>query len=221
MSDTLIEEVNDELRRDKAAAALKTYGPYLFALCVLIILGAAGHQYWQREDRARAAEAHTQLRLAMDQAANGSVYEAEAALSVLSQTAPKAYSWLARFQAAQNLASTQPQDAVGIYDALSADGNVPDVYRHAATLKAAYLVLDAATVEDVKRRLEPLANSSSAFRHLAREIILTAHAKAGLQTEVERWLALTEGDLDTPPGMRQRLARMAEIFRAGRFPNGS
>ena len=58
MSD-IFQEIDEELRQDKAARLWKTYGKYLISLAVCIILGVAGYRFMEHKvekSRERASE---------------------------------------------------------------------------------------------------------------------------------------------------------------------
>jgi hypothetical protein len=55
------------------------------------------------------------------------------------------------------------------------------------------------------RRLEPLAQPDSTFRHSAREILALAAFKAGDKTAAKKWFDMIASDADTPQSLRGRI----------------
>src|ERR1700731_4068827 len=121
MSD-IFREVDEEVRRDKAAEFWKKYQIHLLAGAALIVLASAGWRYYEysRLQAAQAAGAQFEQALDLDRAGDNAA--ATAGLAKIAAEAPGGYRVLARFAQAALQAKTDQAGAVGAYDALAEDG---------------------------------------------------------------------------------------------------
>jgi hypothetical protein len=99
----IFDEVDEDLRADKAQRLLRKYGGALIAVAVAVVLGAAGWQAWQwREGQQRAALAASYLaamRTADTQKGAGR-QAAAPEFAALAARAPAGYRSLARLREA-------------------------------------------------------------------------------------------------------------------------
>ena len=71
------------------------------------------------------------------------------------------------------------QGAVAAFDAVAADTSAPAAIRDMASIRAAYILVDTGTADDVARYAEPLSSDENPLRHAAREVLGLAAWKAG------------------------------------------
>ena len=93
----IFREVDEDVRRDKAAEFWAKYQNYVIGLAALIVLATAGYRFYdyRREQTAEAAGAAFQQ--ALTDIRDGKNAEAAAAIAKLTSDAPKGYQVLARF----------------------------------------------------------------------------------------------------------------------------
>lgn len=184
-SDSFIQEVTEEVRQDRMFALWKKWGPYILAVIVLIVGGAALWSWMQAREQARAEQVGGLLLGAEP----GSIEEQQTAIAVLEPPARI----VAEFAAAAALADGG--DAAGAteaYRALATRGDLARHYRDLALLQALRLeatVDPAATLTE----LAPLMESGAPYASLARELAAVLHLRAGdteaARTELEAILA--------------------------------
>ncbi len=173
MSD-IFQEVDEEVRRDKAVEFWTKYQNYILAVAVAIVLATGGYRFWQYQQTraAQAAGAAFQAALRLD--AEGKTDEARAALAKLQADAPRGYSALSRFVEAGLQAKKDPKAAAAAFDALAADASLDPLLRETAKLRAALARLNAGETERRQdgaggaRRLRPLSRHRAADARLAR-----------------------------------------------------
>ena len=112
------------------------------------------------------------------------------------------------------LAGRDPKAAVAAYDAIASDGSVTRVFQELAGIRAALLLIDSAPLSEMTRRLEPLAQPDSTFRHSAREILALAAWKSGDLTAARQWTDLIITDPQSPSGVRSRAEVLSELVSA-------
>jgi hypothetical protein len=214
MSD-IFQEVDEEVRRDKAAEFWKKYQNLIIGAAVLVVLATAGYRYY--EDRrlaaAQAAGAAFQQALALDRDGKGG--EAEAAMAKLAADAPGGYRTLARLADAALTAKSDPKGALAAYDALAADASIGPLFQDAARLRAALLRLDAGEVDAAKPALEALA-ASGAYRHTARLALGVVALIAGDYDSAGQWLDRVVADEESPDAERRNAESLLGLVAANR-----
>ena len=197
MSD-IFQEVDEEVRRDKAAEFWKKYQNLIIGAAVLIVLATAGYRLYENRRLAaeQAAGAAFQQALALDR--DGKDAEAEAALAKLAADAPRGYQTLARLFEAAIKAKADPKGALPAYDALAADASIGALFQDAARLRAALLRLDAGEAAAAKPALEALAGSGGVYRHTARLALGVIALNAGDYDGAGKWLDLVAADAEAP-----------------------
>jgi hypothetical protein len=110
------------------------------------------------------------------------------------------------------LSETDPKAAVAAYDAIAADGSVDIDLRDAASLRAGMLLVDTAPFDEVRRRLEPMAEPGRAFRHTAREMLALSAWRNNDATSARRYIDMIAADSETPQGTRSRVEMLSALL---------
>jgi hypothetical protein len=212
--DSFIREVNEELRQDQAKALWKRFGPMVIGAAVLIVVATAawvGYEYWTQS---RANASGDRFSAALELAADGQHDQALAALEELEAEGYGAYPILARLRSATVLAEKgELEVAVSEFDAVAADGSVPEAIRDMARLRAGYILVDSGSYEDVASRVEPLTSDASNLRHAAREALALAAWKEGRSADALTLFQQILDDDSAPRNTRQRAEIMVELIR--------
>src|SRR6202046_4441963 len=152
MSD-IFQEVDEEVRRDKAAQFWKKYQNQILAAAVLIVLASAGFRYWQYE-RERATEAAgDQSQQPLTALEGGKLDEAKAGLDKIAAQGPSGYRALAQMTAAGAQAGKDPQGAIGAFDAVAGD-RADGPYRRLAALALGALALERKDYDDASKQFD-------------------------------------------------------------------
>ncbi|PRD45971.1 hypothetical protein C5748_00410 [Phyllobacterium phragmitis] len=213
--DSFIREVNEEIRSDRAKAIWRRFGPLLIGGAVAIVLGTAatvGYRYWSES---RASQSGDKFLAALNLASQGKNDEALTALSDLEKNGYGAYPVLARMRAATLI--FQKGDAAGAvsaFDEVAADNAVDTAIRDIARLRAAFILVDTGTYDDVAKRVEPISSDGNPMRHSAREVLGLAAWKAGRTDDAVRLFQQLADDTGTPPNIRQRANTMLDLIRS-------
>jgi hypothetical protein len=210
-----IREVEEEYRRDKAIETWRRYQNWIIGFAIIIVLAAGGWRYWQSQQRAASEAAGARFETAVQLAREGKGQEAEQAFLEIARSGPRGYAVLSRFRAAAEIAGRDRAEAVTIYDALSTDPGVNGVLQTVARIRAAFLLIDTADADEIRRRIEPLAAPGSAFRHSARELLGLAALKADDFEAAGRWFDMIVADPQAPQSLRERASTMLGLVAAG------
>ncbi|MDR0810251.1 MAG: hypothetical protein LBE86_14180 [Gemmobacter sp.] len=200
--DSFIDEVTEEVRRDKLFALFRKYG-WIGVVLVLLIVGGAAWTEWQKLSRQSAARAFGDALLAALDAP--SPEERRAALEAVPATDEQV--------ALRNLlvASDPAENREGALAALAAvagDAALPEVWRDLAALRRVGLLGRDMPLAERRSALEPLAQPGRPYRPLAAEQLAYLLAEEGRTDEAVAALLPLTADQEAPGGLRNRAAQM-------------
>ena len=195
----IFDEVNEDLRAERARRLAARFGPAGAALVVLLVLGVAGWQFWHKR-QVQAAEATASEFLAATQASQapkaGTAVADPAALATfdrMAATGPDGYRTLARLRAAAaRAANGDLAGALVLWDQVGTDRAADPALRDLATLLWAQHQTDQGPADQVEARLETLLAPDSPYRSLAletRALLLIRTGNTAAAREVLQGLA--------------------------------
>lgn len=212
MSD-LIDEVDEELRAERARKLAQRYGGLVTGVVLLAIAGVGGWEAWRWHERREAGKAaESFLAASRDAAAEGADLKAIAdRFTAMAPGAPGGYRALARLRAAALLAETgQTEQALAAYDALSRDADTDPLYRDLAAVMWGLHALDTGDAAEIQARMAPLAAPGAPWRLSAQEVQALAALKAGNTEQARTALQAITTDAATPQGLRDRAGRLLQ-----------
>lgn len=208
MSD-IFTEIEEELKRDRALKLWKQYGNYVIIGALVVVAATAGYVAWQDYSRKQAETAAGQYVAALDEAKAGNAAQAGQALADIARNGRAGYAALARLEEAGMKANAGDiAGAVALYHQVSADDDVDQSLREAATVLAALDSLNTPHAADVDKELAALATPASPWRYLAWEIEGAAAVKAGKIDDARRDYSHISDDPEAPATLRARAAEM-------------
>lgn len=200
--DSFIDEVTEEVRRERLFSYFRKYG-WIGILFVLLIVGGAGYTEWQKSSTEAASRQFGDAILA---ALDADTPEARrAALAEVPATGERAgvLDLL--------LASDPANDRAGALAALekaSNDAALPQSYRDLATLRRVIVAGADIPVPDRRALLDGISAPGRPFRPLALEQLAYLSVEAGeTEAAITQLQALTT-DQEAPAGLRQRAQQM-------------
>lgn len=211
--DSFIREVNDELRSDQMKAVWTRFGGIIIGIAVLIVLGTVGkvgYDYWQEASSSQSGDTFL---AALNLARENKSDEALAALTELEKDGYGSYPVLAQLRVATLQAQKGETDsAVAAFSEIGRDTRIPAALRDAARLRAAYLLIDAGTYEQVSSEVEQLAVPQNAMRHSAREALGLSAYKAGDYAKAKSWFQQIVDDAQSPRGIMNRAQMLLDVI---------
>ncbi len=210
-TDSFIEEVTEEVRRDRLFAAFRKYG-WIGVVAILAVVGAAIFREWSISERASAAQAFG------DGVLSGlSAEDAEQALTAFNGLETKGdQAAVAGFaKAAALLEDGRASDAAGELAAIAGNESISRVYRDIAVLKEIWILGDELNKADALARLAPLEVPGAPFRLLAAEAKAYVHLRNGETADAIETLKSIEQDTRVPPGLRNRVSQLLAILQPG------
>lgn len=208
----LFSEIDEDLRREQLKKLWDKYSLLIVAAAILIVAGVGGWRGYTYFQAKKAAEVGAAFDRAADLADQNKHAEAEAAFTKLAVDAPGGYRTLARLRAAAEAASKDPQAAVKMYDAISADSTVAAPEQDLARIRAGSLMLDTAPYDAMQARLEPATGATGPYRHSARELLALSAWKANNAVATRQWLDMMSNDPETPSTLRTRAEALQALL---------
>ena len=202
--DSFINEVTEEVRRDRLFTLFRRYAWIGITIVVLTVAGAAWNE-WRKADARAEAQARGDAILAAVEAEDPRARLA--ALESLRIDAP-ADAVISLLTATQAIEADGEPAAYEDLVALTTDATVPQIYRDLAALKAA--MIGAGEVPPAERiaMLEPLTSPGHTFRPLALEQTALAHVEAGDRDAALEILTGLAGDADASEGLLRRTLQL-------------
>lgn len=214
-SDSFIDEVTEEVRRDRLYGYVRRYG-WIAALIVVLIVAGAGWAEWRKaQAEARAQALGDGIIAALTREESGARATAVAALGAED---PEAQAVLDMIAAAEFAATGQTDEAARRLDAVAENGEVPDIYREVAAFKA--LLIRAPGMEYDARRagFEAFAVPGHRMRLLAEEQLALNDAEAGNVDAAIAQLQSILNDAEASADLQQRARQV--IVALGGEPEG-
>ena len=209
----LIDEVDEELRAERAKKLAQRYGGLATGALLLAIAGVGGWEGWRWYERRQAAQASESfLAASRDAAAEGADLRASAErFAGIAQGAPAGYRTLGRLRAAALLAETGQLDAaLAAWEALARDAETDQLYRDLATVLWGLHALDQGDAAMIEARMGPLATADAPWRASAQEVLALAALKRGNTGGARRALQAVLADATTPQALRERAGRLLQ-----------
>jgi hypothetical protein len=218
--DSFFREVNEELRSDQLQYVWKRYSRILIGVAVLVVLGTAGwrgYEYWENHGSSQSGD---RFIAALDLASKGKNDEALAALSAIEKDGSGAYPVLAKMRAGSvQAAKGDTGGAISTFTAIGGDTSAPAAIRDLAKLRAAWLLIDAGTYDQVSAQAQAMANQGQTLANSAREALGLAAYKAGNMAEAKTWFQRIAEDASAPRNVANRAQIMLDnIAASGKAP---
>lgn len=197
--ESFIDEVSEEVRRDKLYALMRRYG-WIGIVAVVALVGGAAYNEWRKATEQAQAEA-----------------TGDAVLAAISL--PEAAERVAALQAVDTegaaravldlLAAAEAEGDSGrpVLEAVADNEALPRLYRDMAVMKLV-LLPGAGTPDDRIARLTPLTDAGAPYRVLAEEQIALAEIEAGRSAEALDRLQQIWLDQEASAALRQRAGEM-------------
>ena len=176
-SDSFIQEVSEEVRRDRMFRLWKRYAPAVLAVIVAVV-AATAFIAWRDHARTRAAQEMGAKLIAAGEAASPAA-RAEAFLT-LADAAEGGAATLARLRAAAELAAAgDAEGAAQAYGRVAEAADTEPAFAAFAAYRAAVLAAPQAGAAATVAALTPLTAEGGPFRLLALEARAAAHLALG------------------------------------------
>ena len=213
----VFEEVEEQLRSDRYRTLFRKGWPYALGVAVaalLIFAGVWGYRHYQDSQAAKASEAYA---AAVAAGTANDLATAERQFLDLSKSAPRAYRALALMQVAGlRITDGKTAEAVALLDEAAELAREPLV-ADAARLKAAYALFDTASLEDLRKRLDPLTESERPYAGLAREAVAMKQLAVGQAAEARTAFSALSIFPEATDDLRARAQAAVALIDSGTY----
>jgi len=211
--DNFIDEIEEELKRDRHLELWRKYGKFAVAAALIVVIAVAAFVGWRQYQANRQAEAGLRYAEAIGLAARGQSGEALAAFKALGDDGPAGYADLARFQqAAIHARQGDEAAAAAVYDSIARDASVDPAIRELALILYALAAADRAEPRALEERLKPLTTSANPWRHSALEVTAILAQRRGDAEGARGIYQRLADDPAAPPGVRARAAEFLAVL---------
>lgn len=203
----IFDEIDQEMRADRAKRLLQRYGGVMIAAVVVVLIAVGGWQAWKAWDARQRSDIANIYLTASQQADSQDAATRAKAVPELRQVIARGsegYRTLARLRLAAVLAPTDAKEAVTLWDQVAADHNADPLLRDTATLAWGQHVLDTGNPGVVRARLAAIAQPGNALRPLAEESLALLDLREGKTADAKTKLKDLMNDTTVPAGVRGR-----------------
>lgn len=213
----IIDEVNEDLRRERFNQFWQRVGVYVIAASVVIVVATVSTVLWQNYSANRQLEA-SEAFLAADATLKARDYDSAARqFSALAEKNAEGIPTLAAMKAAHaNSLAGGDAAALEIYRKVMDDNAADKGFRHMARIYAAQILMKQdAAMEDITAVLKPLTgDKDNAFSPIAREQLAFAALANDDDATARRLLAELASDMSAPITLRRRAQAQAASIGA-------
>lgn len=207
-TDSFIEEVTDEVRRDKLYAALRKYG-WIGILAVAAIVGGAAYSEYNKAQARAQAEATGDSMLAalqLDESA-----ERAAALALVEVNNPSVSAIVSLMTAAEQSSAGETVLANETLQSVANAQDLPLIYRQIASFKALGLSAAELPVEERRAGYEALSQPGNPLRLLVTEQLGLIDIEAG---DTAAALVVFQGIIDASEATADLQQRSVQLMIA-------
>ena len=205
-TDSFIDEVTEEVRRDKFYAFLRKYGWIgILAVCVLVG-GAAWNEYAKAQARTQAEAMGDALTVALEGADATARARAQALAEIGGEGDVRVIT--AMLRAGELHAAGDAKGAIAALAPFTADAMLDPVYRDLAVLKTAMIGAGDIPAEERVSQLAGIAAPGAPYRLLAEEQIAAAQVEMGqVEAAIDGYRAISQ-DGEASNALRRRALQM-------------
>lgn len=213
-TDSFIDEVSEEVRREKLYGYLRRYGWIAILLVLLLVAGTSFNEYRKAQAKSGAEAKGDAILNVLEEDEGPSRLAAFAQLPEELQSAPV----VAMLHASEALAAEDPDAAAQLLRGVIDDPDQPQLYRDIAVLK--HTIITSETTDPAARiaALAQLTVPGGAFRTLAEEQIALAELDNGDRDAALARLRALLVDTETSQGLRIRAQQLIVALGASVEP---
>lgn len=208
-TDSFIDEVSEEVRRDRLYGLMRKYG-WIGILAIFLLVGGAAYNEWNKAAKQAAAQdLGDSLLSALEQP---EAADRLAALAVIDGKTADARALIGLLKSAQAQSDGDITAAATALNGLISDADVPKAYRDLATLKLVLLKGVEMPIEARRESLLSLAVAGAPFRLLAQEKLALLDVEAGDVPAAISRLHDIIGDVEVTAGLRNRASQLIMVL---------
>ena len=204
-TDSFIEEVTEEVRRDRLFALMRRYG-WIAVLAVLLLVGGTAYREFLRSaEENRAQDFGNAVLNALE---NDEASDRVSAMSQIEAPTPAATAVLNMLIAAEEAAQDNGQAAADLLNQTATNGDLPEIYRQIASFKALTRPENTMAADERRVAFEAMAQPGAPLRLLAEEQLALIDIENGDAAAAIARLNTVLNDAELTPGLRRRASQL-------------
>ena len=210
----LFQEIDDELRQDKASRMWRVYGKYVVAAAIVIIISVGGYKFWQQKQLDDGEKASIAYEAALTRSASG---DYKGAIDQLNEeeigTAP-GYAALSQMQKANLAMKINDFEAALItFKDIAENDNYPQSIKEWASFRYAAVSVEKQIGSNAPADLDSLIATDSPWRFLAKEIKAIKEIETGNKSVAKAIFSELADDENAPERLRVRAAEFLKTLQ--------
>ena len=214
-TDSFIDEVSEEIRREKLFKTFRKYG-WIGVALVVIVVGGTGYREYARAVEKTASETFGSSVLEALQENDPSARVAQ--LDTITAPNASAGAMIAMLQAAEMASDNDGAGAAAKLESAAVNGDLDQVYRDILIFKRLTVAESGIETNDRRMGFEQLATPGNPLRLLAEEQLALIDLAAGDSDAAVNRLSMILEDAELTQGLRQRAGQL--MIALGQDPNG-
>ena len=214
-TDSFIDEVSEEIRREKLFKTFRKYG-WIGVALVVIVVGGTGYREYSRAAEKTASETFGSSVLEALQENEPSARVAQ--LETIKAPNASAGAMIAMLQAAELASDKDGEGAAAKLEAAAVSGDLDQMYRDILNFKRLSVAESGIDAGERRMGFEQLATPGNPLRLLAEEQLALLDLAAGDSAAAVNRLSMIVEDAELTQGLRQRAGQL--MIALGQDPNG-
>ena len=210
----LFQEIDDELRQDKASRLWRVYGKYVVAVAIVIIISVAGYKFWQQKQLDDGEKASIAYEAALARSASGDFKGAIDQLNEEELGIVPGYAALSQMQKANLAMKIKDFEAALItYKDIAENDDYPQSIKEWASFRHAAVRVEKQIDSNASADLDTLIATDSPWRFLAKEIKAIKEIETGNNSGAKAIFSELADDENAPERLRVRAAEFLRTLQ--------
>ena len=210
----LFQEIDDELRQDKASRLWKLYGKYVIVVAIIIITSVGGYKFWQQKQLDDGEKASIAYEAALARSASGDFKGAIDQLNEKELRITPGYAALSQMQKANLAMKIKDFEAALItYKDIAENDDYPQSIKEWASFRHAAVRVEKQIDSNASADLDKLIATDSPWRFLAKEIKAIKEIETGNNSEAKAIFSELADDENAPERLRVRAAEFLQTLQ--------
>ena len=210
----LFQEIDDELRQDKASSLWKLYGKYVVAVAIIIIACVGGYKFWQQKQLDNGEKASIAYEAALARSASGDFKGAIDQLNEEELGLVRGYAALSQMQKANLAMKIKDFEAALItYKNIAENDDYPQSIKEWASFRHVAVRVEKQIDPNASADLDTLIATDSPWRFLAKEIKAIKEIEIGNNSGAKAIFSELADDENAPERLRIRAAEFLQTLQ--------